>query len=364
MVNGFSYSFPAIRGVQAKEEYYVAMCPLEVISKIFQSIDEELPPEFRAQRILNKARIPEITGYIINNPDSYVFSSLTASVDGDIIFTPFSETDLGTLQIPMKARFLINDGQHRRAAIEEALKINPELENETISVVFFKDNGLKKSQQMFADLNKHAVNTTKSIGILYDNRDPLALLSKKVVGNIPLLKRFTDQEADNLSKYSPRIFTLTNIHSSICCILGKKKGDKINKNDEKFVMDYWKALCNTMYEWKQVQAKALSASECRKDYINAHGVVLIALGYLGNYLYCNNIKDYVEYINCLNKIDWSRSNNKDWNGRALTPKGTINKNTTAIRLTYNKIKHLIGFKLDEQEKKLEEMMINQSEAKQ
>jgi DNA sulfur modification protein DndB len=361
MSKEFRYSFPAIRGVQAKKEYYVAMCPLKVVSKIFHSTEEDLPPEFRAQRILNKTRIPEITNYIIDNRDDYVFSSLTVSIDGEMSFLPYADSDLGRIDISMDAKFLINDGQHRRAAIEEALRINPELESETISIVFFKDDGLKRSQQMFADLNKHAVNTTKSIGILYDNRDSISLLSKKIVESIPLLKKFTDKEADNLSKYSPKIFTLTNIHSSICCILNKKKGDNVSQEDENFVKDYWISLCNTMHEWKQVQSKSLSASECRKNYINAHGVVLVALGHLGNFLYRNNIKDYMKYIKNLNTIDWSRSNSKDWNGRAITSNGIINKNTTAIKLTCSRIKLAIGVDLSDEEKKLEDTLARQGE---
>ncbi|MCX7914094.1 MAG: DNA sulfur modification protein DndB [Thermodesulfovibrionales bacterium] len=360
MSPGFTFSFPAIRGMQAKKEYYVAMCPLKVVSKIFQALENDLPPEYRAQRILNAARIPEITDYIIDNPEDYVFSSLTASVDGDMSFEAYSDSDLGKLEISMGAKFLINDGQHRRAAIEEALKINPELERETISVVFFKDTGLKRSQQMFADLNKHAVNTTKSIGILYDNRDPLSLLSKRVIDSIPLLKHFTDKEADNLSKFSPKIFTLTNIHSSICCILNKKKGDNVSQDEETFVKEYWKSLCNTMYEWKQVQSKTLSAYECRKNYINAHGVALVALGHIGNFIYKNKSDDCIRLIRNLNSIDWSRSNFKDWNGRAITNNGKINKNTTAIKLTCNKIKTLLGIELNDEEMKLEETLVNQS----
>ena len=62
--------------------------------------------------------------YIIKNPNSYVFSSLTVSVDSDIVFTPVSEDNpcLGTIRIAMNAKCLINDGQHRKAAIEAALK--------------------------------------------------------------------------------------------------------------------------------------------------------------------------------------------------------------------------------------------------
>ena len=49
----FSYNFTAIRGIQAGKEYFVAMCPLRIIPKIFLFDEEEIvPPEHRAQRIL------------------------------------------------------------------------------------------------------------------------------------------------------------------------------------------------------------------------------------------------------------------------------------------------------------------------
>ena len=35
MDSTFTYNFPSIRGVQAGKEYFVAMCPLRIIPKIF-----------------------------------------------------------------------------------------------------------------------------------------------------------------------------------------------------------------------------------------------------------------------------------------------------------------------------------------
>src|SRR6478672_9135792 len=69
----FEYIFPALRGVQAGHEYYVTMCPLRLIPRLFLFNEEELPPEMRAQRALNKARVPEMARYIVENPDSYTF---------------------------------------------------------------------------------------------------------------------------------------------------------------------------------------------------------------------------------------------------------------------------------------------------
>ncbi len=82
----YEYVFTALRGRQSGRDYYVVMCPLKLVPKIFLFQEEELPPEMRAQRVLNKARIPEIAAYITSNRSSYLFSSITASIDGEVIF--------------------------------------------------------------------------------------------------------------------------------------------------------------------------------------------------------------------------------------------------------------------------------------
>jgi DNA sulfur modification protein DndB len=146
--DSFKYVFPAIRGVQARREYYVSMCPLHLIPKLFVFNSEPLVPEVRAQRVINKSRLPEIAKYITGNRDNYTFSAITASVDADVAFEPIGSNTqvkrLGLLHIPISAKFILNDGQHRRAAIELALKENPELRDETIAVVFFLDVGLER----------------------------------------------------------------------------------------------------------------------------------------------------------------------------------------------------------------------------
>src|SRR3712207_4032738 len=115
MNSSFEYIFPAIKGIQAGREYYVSMCPLRLIPKIFIFDEEELPPELRAQRTLNKNRLPEIANYIIDNPNDYTFSSITASIDGEVSFVPFDSTNgdgdkkTGKLYVPMTAHFIIND---------------------------------------------------------------------------------------------------------------------------------------------------------------------------------------------------------------------------------------------------------------
>lgn len=341
----FTYNFPALRGKQAGKEYYVVMCPLRLISKIFLFDEEEIPPEFRAQRILNKSRIPDLTNYIVENLDDYVFSSITASIDGDIQFEPITNhstiQDLGLLKIAMDARFLINDGQHRRAAIEEALKISPELGDETISVVFFHDIGLHRSQQIFSDLNLHAINTTSSIGILYDHRDPLAIATKEVVNNVDFLSRYTDKERVSLSKNSPKVLALNFIYNTNKRLLDKSKGETITDKDQKFLIDFWNIICDSICEWRQVLNKELSPKNLRMNYIVGHSVFIEALGEVGKYFKEVEPNSWKNTLKKLRTIDWSRSNTKDWLGRAFNENGRIQKTNQNIVLTAERIKELL-----------------------
>src|SRR5262249_10015921 len=113
----FEYIFPAIRGIQAGREYYVSMCPLRLIPRIFLFDEEELRPELRAQRAPNKPRTRKFSPSPPRHTSSYIFSALPASIDGEVHFEPLGAVDtersVGRLRIPMKARFVINDGQHR-----------------------------------------------------------------------------------------------------------------------------------------------------------------------------------------------------------------------------------------------------------
>ena len=112
------YSFDALRGIQANREYYVAICPMKIIPKLFIFNEYEIPPKLRAQRILKESRIPAIKNYILNNPNEYIFSSLTASVDGNMKFIPSPhlgpEGKIGRLYVDMSSKLLINDGQPKQ----------------------------------------------------------------------------------------------------------------------------------------------------------------------------------------------------------------------------------------------------------
>lgn len=358
MSDGFEYTFPAIQGVQAQREYYVSMCPMRLIPKIFLFNEDELVPEVRAQRQLNRARVPEIARYISGNPESYVFSAITASVDGAVSFEPLSEHDgggrIGVLRIAMDARFIINDGQHRRAAIEMALRDRPELADETISVVFFLDPKLERCQQMFADLNRYAVRPSSSIGVLYDNRDEAALLTKRLVAKSPVFKDLVELERTTLSARSRRLFTLSAIHHATAALLSRIDIDDVHERVEKAV-DFWETVAENMDEWQLVRNGKITAGEVRQDYINSHAVVLQALGRTGQTLLAQTRAALRKTLNPLRRIDWSRSNTSLWEGRAMVG-GRVSKAQQSVLLTTNVIKQRLGLELSPEERRAEDAL--------
>ena len=348
------YQFPAVKGYQAGKEYYICMIPLGLMSKIFAADYSDVAAEHRAQRRLNEARIPEIRDYILANRTSYVFSALAASVDGHMQFMSNQENEnTGTLEIDMNASFLINDGQHRKAAIDAAIAEDESLREETISIVLYRDQGLQRSQQMFTDLNKHAVTTSKSLNTLYESKDPVALLTKKTIDAIPFLRKYTDKEKDNLSKYSSNIFTLNTFYEANKRIY---KAIKDPQKAERMIHSYWKNVVINMREWNEMDNGELSKKSLREDYITTQGLIILALGRLGEF-YCTSPDVNMEKsLKGLKKIDWLRNNEECWMNRAIKPNGKINRNEQGIFLTYVQMKRLLSLPISEEEAKKEQKM--------
>ncbi|MCZ7570925.1 MAG: DNA sulfur modification protein DndB [Ardenticatenaceae bacterium] len=357
MSYGYTYTFPALRGIQAGREYYVAMCPLKLLPRIFLFDEAPIPPELRAQRTLNTARVPEITRYIVENRHDYAFSAITASIDGEVRFEPAmagdENSDIGHLVVSMLARFVINDGQHRRAAIEAALEQYPELGDETIAVVFYLDEGLRRSQQLFADLNKHAVRPTKSIGVLYDYRDPLASLSRELAERVFYFKGLTEMEKTTISNRSIKLFTLSAIYQATGALLEKSGQAAISQQERELTVRFWNELGEVILEWRLAAERKVRSSELRANFVHVHSVVLHALGLAGATLIRQHPDDWSERLCVLRQLDWSRSKTVTWEGRAMTG-GQMSKTRQNLQLTANFLKITLGLSLSPEEERLEE----------
>src|SRR5258708_4554572 len=256
------------------------------------------------------------------------------------------------LAATMIARILINDGQHRRAGIEEALKTRPELGDETISVVLFVDGGLKRSQQMFADLNKHAIRPTKSLGILYDLRDPLSHLSRRLITAVPYFKGLTETEKTTISNRSIKLFTLSGIYQGTRALLNKTKTGKVSDQETELAISFWTEVGKQIPEWQLARDKKVSAADLRREFIHAHALALHAVRIAGNCLVAAEPRKWKKRLKALSKVDWLRSNTRLWEGRAMVG-GRVSKAHNNVLLTAAVLKKAIGLSLSPEEKRVE-----------
>ncbi len=342
-----SLTFDATKGIQAGRVFYIMMSDFATISNHFKfDKDSGIPAHLRAQRKIRESRVPRIASYILDNLDNYVFSAITVSVDQKIDFEPTprnnSESKVGKIRIPSSARILVNDGQHRCAAIRSAYEDDERIGMERMAVVVFEDRGLERSQQMFADLNKHAVKPTKSLGLLYDHRDTFARFIVNLVNDVEVFCGRTEMERTNISNRSTKFVTLNGVADATRYLLSLKPTTKsISAEKQKLAVEYWDAVASNIPEWNLLVQKKLTPYDLRKDYVHAHTNILNALGLVGHVLVQRS--DWKDRIRGLQKIDWMR-NSPIWQDKVVMD-GKLIKNRLGIKRAANEI--LVGLGLPE-----------------
>ena len=332
---------PAIRGRMGGRTYFTISMKLKTVPRFFEFQNyKALEPEERAQRILNKQRVPAIRDYLLQNPDSYVFSSITASyelpdgVSEDDLFTPFEPgSDIGVLNLPMEADLLINDGQHRRAGIAAALEEDPTIGEDSISVVLFPFENHDRAQQMFSDLNRTAQPTTKSLNILYDHRDRLSSITMTVVSQVAALDGRVDKEHASLARRSPALITLGSLHDATKELLGDVTEDNFTEKVD-LAVAFWQTAARAIPAWADVAAGRATAPQVREQTIATHAVTLRAIGAASHGLINQHPDCWASTVTGVfsSSIDWSRSN-PEWDGVVVADGDVLNRRQNQRDLT-------------------------------
>jgi DNA sulfur modification protein DndB len=347
--------FPAMRGTIGQREYYSCLMKLSTVPKMFTFRDwVEFAPEDREQRVLNVKRVPDIARYMLENEEGYLFSSITASYRCEVKFKPLGENgqSIGTLEMDFEnANFVINDGQHRCAAIVHALKENPSLGDETISVLLFNYESIERVQQMFSDLNRFVAKTSKSLDILYDKRDALANVVLEVCERVPAFVNLVEKDAMSLPARSSKLFTLAALYDANKELLAAQKADEeVSRNElVETATDYWTALSEVMPDWQKVKAGQITPIALRQERISTHSVVMRALGAVGAELLAHHPDDWKGQLLELNNVDWSKRN-PDWENVCIVANSVVS-NRQARAATKAYLKHRLNLPLTEVEQK-------------
>jgi DNA sulfur modification protein DndB len=308
-------------------------------------------PELNASQV--EKRVPEIAKYIIDNEDGYLFASITASYKSNVTFTPINgpEGNLGTVSMELgTANFVINDGQHRCAAIAQAIKMNPALAEESISVLLFPYESRNRVQQMFSDLNRFVVKTSKSLDILYDKRDPMSFVTLEMADKVPVFKDQVDKDAVSLQVRSPKLFSLSALYDANQELLRERVEEEATQFElVAIAVDYWKEVSKAMPAWGKVKMGDLKAMELRQSNISSHAVVLRAIGGVGADLMREYPGHWKAKVQELGTVDWKKSN-RDWENICIVA-GSVVSNRQARLATKAYLKERLGLPMTESEKR-------------
>lgn len=329
-------TFEAMKGHMGGRDYYSLNVPLSTLTNLFTMTAEEIPPEHRHQRALNKTRVPGIQRYIRENEEGYLFSSIVGSYQEKAKFEPYETGGTtGKLTLDLaKNKFIINDGQHRTAGIAAALRENPDLGEDTISVLLFPFENAERMRQMFADLNRAVVKTSKTLNVLFDQRDELAKVTLGMIEQVPAFKGLVDMERMSLPAKSGNLFTLLSLYDStglyINPIQARMKEPLLFQDKLKRSVEFWNYISGLFPDWKAVAERKAVASDVRTGTISTHSIVLNAIGAIGGEVQALFPDDWEKRLAGLAKIDWRKSA-EQWANVVIVAGSVITNRQSRIR---------------------------------
>ncbi|MDJ0364840.1 DNA sulfur modification protein DndB [Hymenobacter sp. H14-R3] len=210
---------PCLRGRIGDWMYYSTLLPFKEIANRISMADEIHKNKKLSHWIQREIgdRIPEIVRYIQEQEQRF-FNSIIVGIYGgkpawqglaiDMKALKLSEEEsdyldktFGILRLTGKEEMFAIDGQHRTAAIKEAVISNPELLSEEVPVIFVAhrtdSEGEIRTRRLFSTLNRYAKPVSTSEIIALDEEDNAAILTRRLIEQYPT---FTNKIAFNKNK--------------------------------------------------------------------------------------------------------------------------------------------------------------------
>jgi len=358
---------PAIRGEMGGIEYFLtrwgmgeAARNLTYSEELEKQQEAEVAPDMRTQRRINWPRVrKEIVPYLLQVPDHF-FSSLTVEVvdptmsKPGITFEPVNG-EWGYVVLDGTEELRTLDGQHRLVAIKEALRENPGLAVEQISVILIPFRSLTKSQQLFSDLNRNAKPTTKTTNVLFEWRGLFEQAAKQAMNRSQLLKDRVELERNSLAQKSKKVITLGVLYEMAKEILkdrdGYKEGEPaardqnlITRAADELVEVFDEVILPSLPDIEKVLANKMTPFEHRSRYIATHSV-----GWQG---IAGSVRAAIDQHpdswkglcrEKFSRLDW-RINNPAWEGTAVAG-GLVANRAPNIRFLIAQLKEYLGLTL-------------------
>lgn len=155
----------------------------------------------------------------------------------------FSST-MGVLTLDGNEKIFAIDGQHRAIGIREAVKINPNILKDEISVVFLAHrmtiDGIERTRRLFTTLNRYAKPVDLSEIIILSEDDNSAIITRRIIDEFKLLNnKILVNKSPSINVKNRESYTnIRTLYSSVLRLLTDQKVYNITVdgfNNETFI---------------------------------------------------------------------------------------------------------------------------------
>ena len=219
-----SLFLPSLRGIIGDWVYYPCLMKLRDIServRLAEEIYESRTLYELVHRELRRNRGKEIKNYLIQQKQRFLNSLIIAAYEGDpgwygiTDLRPNGKLDvdkvpeeviesIGFLRFSGTERLFVLDGQDRLMGIKGALKENPDLGDDELTVIFVAhradEEGKERSRKLFTSLNRNAELVSKGEIIALDEDDTMAIIVRRLVAQNSMFvgDRILNRTTDNI----------------------------------------------------------------------------------------------------------------------------------------------------------------------
>jgi DNA sulfur modification protein DndB len=320
-------TFPALKGRMGQSDFFATVLTFGEVARLVEFVedvddwDSHTAPEEKTQRKLNVQRVDrEMVPYLVETDDHF-YSALTVEVrpsidDGGADAIPFRPvgTELpggiqyGEIVLDGTQILCALDGQHRLKSIQRAIRLKQSLAREQLAVILVPFRSPRLSQLLFSDLNRYAKGPSRSINLLFSHRDPIVMLTKRLIASVPFLTGRVELESTSLSKNTPSVITLSSLYEMTRTLLGRRPLDGERIDDEVTRQtQIWRALVRAIPQWASVEDRSEHPAYLRAGHLSMHGVGQQAIAIAATRLLEAQDGDCAALAR-LRDIDWSIAN--------------------------------------------------------
>lgn len=201
-------SFACIKAKIGDWDYYITTMRLGELIK-YVSFAEQIFPRADLDQVMQREltkRSADIAHYLLNNEQRFLGALIVAAVGGEPKFAPlsfgeesfyeFAEGKLGFLRFDGTESYYVLDGQHRLAAIKDALSRDEgKLAKDEVSLILIShkndEEGRKRARRLFTTVNRYAKKTSKTDDLTFDEDSPADIYTRRLVREHEFFKERT-----------------------------------------------------------------------------------------------------------------------------------------------------------------------------